>query len=268
MTDLAAASRCTPPRSTTATQFWSIYGGADYAALKQRYDPRGSPAGPVHEGGGERGETGRRVPADRAARTADVAFRAYDGVLGRPGRRRRDRWRSGRRGRCEFLAGAPSQLGLARAYVSRRPGDRTATSYTALSRLCPMELAPRVLGRPRPARREFAPIGLAATRPAAAGTTAGGPAALQATATREAIEHHYDVSNTFYRWVLGPSMAYTCAVFPHRRHHPRAGAGGQVRPRLPQAGAAAGHAPARRGLRLGRHGRCTRHATTGSPPSG
>ncbi|MBC9735511.1 class I SAM-dependent methyltransferase [Nocardioides marmotae] len=30
----------------------------------------------------------------------------------------------------------------------------------------------------------------------------------------EAISHHYDVSNTFYRHVLGPSMAYTCAVFP------------------------------------------------------
>src|SRR4051812_27266751 len=29
-----------------------------------------------------------------------------------------------------------------------------------------------------------------------------------------AISHHYDVSNRFYRWVLGPSMAYTCAVFP------------------------------------------------------
>lgn len=30
----------------------------------------------------------------------------------------------------------------------------------------------------------------------------------------EAIAHHYDVSNTFYEWILGPSMAYTCAVFP------------------------------------------------------
>jgi cyclopropane-fatty-acyl-phospholipid synthase len=30
----------------------------------------------------------------------------------------------------------------------------------------------------------------------------------------EAIHHHYDVSNEFYRYVLGPSMAYTCAVFP------------------------------------------------------
>jgi cyclopropane-fatty-acyl-phospholipid synthase len=29
-----------------------------------------------------------------------------------------------------------------------------------------------------------------------------------------AISHHYDVSNRFYEIVLGPSMAYTCAVFP------------------------------------------------------
>ena len=25
----------------------------------------------------------------------------------------------------------------------------------------------------------------------------------------EAIHHHYDVSNTFYEWVLGPLMTYT-----------------------------------------------------------
>jgi cyclopropane-fatty-acyl-phospholipid synthase len=30
----------------------------------------------------------------------------------------------------------------------------------------------------------------------------------------EAIHHHYDVSNRFYEMVLGPSMTYTCAVFP------------------------------------------------------
>jgi cyclopropane-fatty-acyl-phospholipid synthase len=29
-----------------------------------------------------------------------------------------------------------------------------------------------------------------------------------------AISHHYDVSNAFYEWVLGPSMAYTCACYP------------------------------------------------------
>jgi cyclopropane-fatty-acyl-phospholipid synthase len=30
----------------------------------------------------------------------------------------------------------------------------------------------------------------------------------------KAISHHYDVSNTFYEWVLGPTMAYTCACYP------------------------------------------------------
>jgi cyclopropane-fatty-acyl-phospholipid synthase len=30
----------------------------------------------------------------------------------------------------------------------------------------------------------------------------------------DAIHHHYDVSNTFYEGVLGPSMTYTCAVYP------------------------------------------------------
>ena len=29
----------------------------------------------------------------------------------------------------------------------------------------------------------------------------------------EVIHHHYDVSNEFYKLVLGPSMTYTCAVF-------------------------------------------------------
>jgi cyclopropane-fatty-acyl-phospholipid synthase len=31
---------------------------------------------------------------------------------------------------------------------------------------------------------------------------------------QKAISHHYDVSNKFYEWILGPSMAYTCAVYP------------------------------------------------------
>ncbi len=30
----------------------------------------------------------------------------------------------------------------------------------------------------------------------------------------EAIHHHYDVSNRFYELILGPSMTYTCAVYP------------------------------------------------------
>src|SRR4029450_12056517 len=30
----------------------------------------------------------------------------------------------------------------------------------------------------------------------------------------ESVRHHYDLSNAFYRMVLGPSMTYSCAVFP------------------------------------------------------
>jgi cyclopropane-fatty-acyl-phospholipid synthase len=30
---------------------------------------------------------------------------------------------------------------------------------------------------------------------------------------REAVRHHYDVSNAFYRMVLGPTMVYSCAYF-------------------------------------------------------
>ncbi|MEM7272754.1 MAG: cyclopropane-fatty-acyl-phospholipid synthase family protein [Actinomycetota bacterium] len=32
---------------------------------------------------------------------------------------------------------------------------------------------------------------------------------------KESITHHYDVSNDFYRMVLGPSWTYSCAVFEH-----------------------------------------------------
>ena len=30
----------------------------------------------------------------------------------------------------------------------------------------------------------------------------------------EVVSYHYDVSNRFYEWILGPSMTYTCAAYP------------------------------------------------------
>lgn len=30
----------------------------------------------------------------------------------------------------------------------------------------------------------------------------------------ESVSYHYDVSNLFYSWILGPSMTYTCAAYP------------------------------------------------------
>jgi cyclopropane-fatty-acyl-phospholipid synthase len=35
------------------------------------------------------------------------------------------------------------------------------------------------------------------------------------TRDREAVTHHYDVGNEFYRFVLGPTMTYSCARFTH-----------------------------------------------------
>ncbi len=120
-----------------------------------------------------------------------------------------------------YLATAPGDLGLARAYVSgdlelsgAHPGD----PYEALRTLgdwrfrrpTPLEAAElvRALGvrnlvPPEPPSQESLPRWRR--------TVEG----LRHSRTRdaEAIHKHYDVSNAFYEKVLGPSMAYTCAVF-------------------------------------------------------
>ena len=69
----------------------------------------------------------------------------------------------------------------------------------------------------------------------------------------EVIHHHYDVSNTFYEWVLGPSMTprAPCTQTPTRV---RGGAGEQVPVDLREAAPAARGPAARHRLRLGRDG--------------
>ncbi len=71
---------------------------------------------------------------------------------------------------------------------------------------------------------------------------------------RQAISHHYDVGNDFYRVVLGSSMVYSCAYWAQPADDTYGldrGATGQARAGLPQARSAAGHAGARRRVRLG-----------------
>jgi len=122
-----------------------------------------------------------------------------------------------------YLLTAPGDLGLARAYISGdltidgvHPGD----PYEALKLLqehlkfrapTPAEALAIVRGLgwsnlkpPPPPAQE--------TLPRWRRTVEG----LRHSMTRdaEAIHHHYDVSNRFYELVLGPSMTYTCAVFP------------------------------------------------------
>ena len=122
-----------------------------------------------------------------------------------------------------YLATAPGELGIARAYISGdlhpygvHPGD----PYELLKML-----TDRVNFR-RPSARVMAnivrSIGVEHLLPIAPPPEETPPRwrrvadGLLHSKTRdaEAIHHHYDVSNTFYEWVLGPSMTYTCAAYP------------------------------------------------------
>ena len=118
-----------------------------------------------------------------------------------------------------YLAQAPGALGLARAYVSGHL-DVDGDMYTALARMAsaqqvemdlpakfrllselggPRLLVPRIPPPPQEVRVNRRWL-------------SGRRHSKQRDAS--AISHHYDVSNTFYEWVLGPSMAYTCACYP------------------------------------------------------
>jgi cyclopropane-fatty-acyl-phospholipid synthase len=109
------------------------------------------------------------------------------------------------------LVTAPGELGFARAYVAGEleiEGD----VYAALElqeRLAATRLSPRQwLGAARLVARE----GL---RPLAPPPEEARLHGRRHSRERDAaaIAHHYDVSNRFYRLVLGPSLTYSCAVF-------------------------------------------------------
>jgi cyclopropane-fatty-acyl-phospholipid synthase len=118
-----------------------------------------------------------------------------------------------------YLAQAPGALGLARAYVSGNL-DLDGDMYTALARLASvqrvdMPLPERLtllnqLGGPKLLLKRVPPP------PQEVRVNRRWLSGRRHSRARDAsaISHHYDVSNTFYEWVLGPSMAYTCACFP------------------------------------------------------
>ena len=111
------------------------------------------------------------------------------------------------------LATAPGTLGLARGYVEGEievEGDL----YELLAAMADVTLndIPRA-ERLRLARR-LLPLWVR-HRPAVPDLEYRPPGRLHSKLRdSKAISHHYDVSNRFYEWVLGPSMAYTCAVYP------------------------------------------------------
>lgn len=122
-----------------------------------------------------------------------------------------------------YLATGRGDLGLARAYIAGdldvhgvHPGD----PYELLKALADSLVF--TLPPPRVIAQVVRSIGIEHLRPIAPPPqemparwrrVAGG---LRHSKGRdaEAIHHHYDVSNTFYEWVLGPSMTYTCACYP------------------------------------------------------
>ncbi len=147
---------------------------------------------------------------------ADVRVRAYDGSAAGPADDSLPTVVLKSPKALTYLITAPSELGLARAYISGEievEGDVYDVLAGVWSSAVGMvswrdrlnavrSLDPKALRWVAPPEAEMGPRRLLA--------------GLRHSKTRdaEAISHHYDVSNEFYEIVLGPSMAYTCAVFP------------------------------------------------------
>jgi cyclopropane-fatty-acyl-phospholipid synthase len=105
----------------------------------------------------------------------------------------------------------PGELGLARAYVA---GDLDVVGD--LDALFTLQVPPlRQLLNPATVRALLDVIGTSALRPLPPPAIESHPHGIlhSRSRDRQAISHHYDVSNRFYEMVLGPSMTYSCAVF-------------------------------------------------------
>ncbi len=145
-----------------------------------------------------------------AGPNAPVEFVAYDGSkAGTVGSEVRLEIRSPRA--IELIMSHPGQVGLARAYVAGEieiHGDIVrmceALSYIRISQLAWSDRARLI--------KEFAPYLIKHQKSPPEEKKLRGRRHSKSR-DAEAIAHHYDVSNQFYSWVLGPSMAYTCAVF-------------------------------------------------------
>lgn len=123
-----------------------------------------------------------------------------------------------------YLATAPGELGLARAYVQ---GDLEVDGLDMGDPTGLLEEFPQRIQIERPTLHELPEllrgIGIRSLVPPPLPSVETAPTwrriaeGLRHSKRRdaEAIHHHYDVSNEFYELVLGPSMAYTCACYPH-----------------------------------------------------
>jgi cyclopropane-fatty-acyl-phospholipid synthase len=155
------------------------------------------------------------VVAMFVGRESPVGFAAYDGSYAGPANpRSRIVVRDSRALRC--IATAPGDLGLARAYVWGYL-DVEGDVFETLNAVARNEDIGSLTWRDRAeVLRRLGPWILVPTAPPPEETRPGVWWGLRHSLARDskAISHHYDVSNRFYRWLLGPTMAYTCAVYP------------------------------------------------------
>ena len=114
-----------------------------------------------------------------------------------------------------YIVREPNQLGLARAFVTGAvdvDGDLEAT-LALRERFHDVSLT--TAEQLRVAACVLRLLGLRILRPALVPPIeARHQGRLHSLARdRKSVQHHYDVSNRFYRIVLGPSMTYSCAYF-------------------------------------------------------
>jgi cyclopropane-fatty-acyl-phospholipid synthase len=114
-----------------------------------------------------------------------------------------------------YLATAPGELGLARAYVAGYL-DLEGDTYETLLLLARDNVGSLTWAERLEVLRQLGPQVLRPLPPPPEEVRPGLWWGLRHSLGRDskAISHHYDVSNRFYEWILGPSMAYTCAVYP------------------------------------------------------
>jgi cyclopropane-fatty-acyl-phospholipid synthase len=152
-----------------------------------------------------------------------VRFTAYDGSTTGPPDSEISVHLATPRG-ATYVFTAPGDLGMARAYIA---GDLQSSGVHPGDPYAAMRVMADQLHFRRPTVAELALItrslGWELLRPVPPPPQESRPRwrrvieglAHSRARDSEAIHHHYDVSNRFYEMVLGPSMAYTCAVFEH-----------------------------------------------------
>jgi cyclopropane-fatty-acyl-phospholipid synthase len=116
-------------------------------------------------------------------------------------------------GLSRFLT-RPGELGIARAYVAGDI-DLDGDLFAMLEQAAGLDFSLRRLDLRAMAQllRETGPTVLRPLPPPPEEARLRGGLHTRSR-DRAAISHHYDVSNEFYRMVLGPSLVYSCAVWP------------------------------------------------------